>query len=279
MQRNRATGRTFRAVRMAGSLFGLVLGSFDLGAGAAELEPAPPDLDAREIATRAEDTLRADRTQMDATMTVESPRLTRPRQIRFRSFEDRPGKRSFIRIKSPAKDAGTGFLKLHPNLWMYVPRVERTLRIPPSMMLQPWMGSDFNNDDLVNESSDIDDYDHRLLGIDPDSQGTGRRAYVVEYTPHADTAVVWGRIVGWIDVETGAPLRQEFFDEAGARLRIMTFGDFREQGERLVPYRWEMVPLDKEGHRTSIQVHEFVFDPPIEDDVFTTRNLKKWDPS
>ena len=56
-------------------------------------------------------------------------------------------------------------------------------------------------------------------------------------------------------------------------------GDFREQGERLVPYRWEMVPLDKEGHRTSIQVHEFVFDPPIEDDVFTTRNLKKWDPS
>ena len=96
-------------------------------------------------------------------MTIVSPRLPAPRRVVFRVWDDRPGKRSFIRILEPSKDKGMGFLKLHPNLWNYIPRVERTVRIPPSMMLQPWMGSDFTNDDLVKQSSAVDDYTHRVL--------------------------------------------------------------------------------------------------------------------
>jgi outer membrane lipoprotein-sorting protein len=245
---------------------------------AAELEPAPPGVDARQIARRAEDNLRSDTTYLEATMTVESPRLTRPRSVRFKNWDDRPGKRSLIRIQSPAKDEGTGFLKLHPNLWMYVPRVERTLRIPPSMMLQPWMGSDFTNDDLVNESSDIEDYDHRLLGVDPAPEGAEQKpAYVVEYQPHEEVPVVWGRIVAWIDVEHGAPLRQDFYDEDGERLRTMHFGDIRAVDGRSVPHLWEMTPLHKPGHRTTIRIHTFRFDVEIDDSLFTTRQLKQGD--
>jgi outer membrane lipoprotein-sorting protein len=245
---------------------------------AAELEPAPPDLDAHQIALRAEDTMRSNSSYLEATMTVESPRLSKPRVVSFRSSDDRARKRSFIRILSPAKDAGTGFLKLHPNLWMYVPRVERTLRIPPSMMLQPWMGSDFTNDDLVNESSDIDDYDHELLGIDPRPEGhEGMRAYVVEYTPHEDTPVVWGKIVGWIEIEFSTPLLQEFYDEDGEKLRVMRFGDIREVQGRHVPHLWSMTPLGKPGHRTRIEVHEFRFDVSFDESIFTTRHLKKRD--
>lgn len=254
-------------------LVGLLLG---LPAAAAELEPPPPDLDAREIARRAEDTMRSDSSFLEARMTVESPRLSKPRVISFRSSDDRAGKRSFIRILSPAKDEGTGFLKLHPNLWMYVPRVERTLRIPPSMMLQPWMGSDFTNDDLVNESSEIDDYDHRLLGIDPHPEGAeGLRAYVVEYTPHEDTPVVWGKIVGWIEIEHATPLRQEFYDEDGEKLRVMRFDQIREVQGRHVPHRWTMTPLDKKKHETRIEIEAIRFDVEFDDEVFTTRNLKK----
>ena len=75
-------------------------------------------------------------------------------------------------IRAVLQFVDNNFLKLHPNLWMWVPRVERTLRIPPSMMLQSWMGSDFTNDDLTRDSSEIDDYDHELLGIDPGSPAT-----------------------------------------------------------------------------------------------------------
>jgi outer membrane lipoprotein-sorting protein len=243
---------------------------------AAELEPPPEGLDARELARRAEDAMRSSRTYTEAEMTVVSPRLSRPRVVAFRSWDDRPGKRSFIRILSPAKDAGSGFLKLHPNLWMFVPRVERTLRIPPSMMLQPWMGSDFTNDDLVRESSALDDYDHRLLGVDPEPAGhEGLRAYVIEYIPHEDAPVVWGKIVAWVETEHGSPLRQDFYDEDGEKLRSMRFGDIRAVDGRHVPFSWSMKPLDKEGHETRIQLGEIRFDIAIDDSVFTTRHLKK----
>jgi len=273
MQGNAPLVKRLRGLALLG-IAGMLVAAWPLVA--AELEPPPEDLEARELARGAEDTLRSSRTYLDAEMTVVSPRLSRPRVVAFRSWDDRPGKRSFIRILSPAKDAGSGFLKLHPNLWMYVPRVERTLRIPPSMMLQPWMGSDFTNDDLVRESSALDDYDHRLLGVDPSpADHPGLRAYVVEYIPHEDAPVVWGKIVAWIETEHGTPLLQDFYDEDGEKLRSMRFADIRAVEGRHVPFSWSMKPLHKEGHETRIQLGEIRFDVAIDDSVFTTRHLKK----
>jgi outer membrane lipoprotein-sorting protein len=240
------------------------------------LEPAPEGLDGRAVAEQAEAALRSDHTYLSAEMTVVSPRLTAPRVVVFENWDDRPGRRSFIRIQAPAKDADTTFLKLHPNLWMYVPRVERTMRIPPSMMLQSWMGSDFTNDDLVKESSALDDYDHRLLGVDPSPAGhEDLRAYVVDYLPHEGAPVVWGRIVTWIEVEHGTPLRQEFYDEDGEKLRVMEFSDIALVSGRHYPRFWTMQPLDKQGHETRIRVREVRFDEPIPDSVFTKRNLTR----
>jgi outer membrane lipoprotein-sorting protein len=240
------------------------------------LEEAPDQLDAKDLARTAEDNMRSDRTFFRAKMTVASPRLARDRVVAFHSWEDSKEHRSLIRIDAPSKDRGTGFLKLHPNLWMYIPRVERTVRVPPSMMLQSWMGSDFSNDDLVRESSEIDDYDHRLLGIDAGLGTTvDRRAYVVEYKPHEGAAVVWGSIIAWLDITSGAPLRQDFFDEEGELLRTMRFSDFRKIGERFVPHRWTITPLDKPGHSTSIEIEEIQFDPEMNSRIFTTRNLKR----
>jgi outer membrane lipoprotein-sorting protein len=241
----------------------------------AELEPPPPGVDAREIARLQEDVLRGDRAYMEATMTVVSPRLLTPRVVRLLSWDDRLGKRSFTRILAPAKDEGTGFLMKRPNLWMYIPRVERTMRIPPSMMLQSWMGSDFTNDDLVKQSSQLDDYDHKLLGVDPATPGhDGVRSYVVEFIPHEDAPVVWGRIVSWIEMEHYSPLRQEFYDEDGAKLRVFELGDVREVQGRHFPHAWSMVPLDKPGHRTTIEMQEIRFDEEFDERIFTTRNLK-----
>jgi outer membrane lipoprotein-sorting protein len=267
--------RMIRAVRGALGVVGFAFLITGPPARGLELEPPPEGLDAREIALRAEDALRSERTFLEAKMIVRSKRLSRPRKVMFRSFDDRPGKRSFIRILAPAKDAGTGFLKLHPNLWMYVPRVERTMRIPPSMMLQPWMGSDFTNDDLVNESSEIDDYDHRLLGVDPKPDGiVDLRAYVIEYVPHEDTPIVWGKIIAWIETEHGTPLRQEFYDEDGELLRIMRFGGIRKVQGRRFPHIWTVRPLNKKGHETRIEVREIRFDAQFDEAIFTTRHLK-----
>jgi catechol 2,3-dioxygenase-like lactoylglutathione lyase family enzyme len=146
------------------------------------------------------------------------------------------------------------------------------------MMMQSWMGSDFTNDDLVRESSVLDDYDHEFLGIDPAFLGldeSPRRTHVVEYLPHEDAPVVWGRIVVWVDAERFVPLQQEFFDEDGVRLRRMTLGDVREVQGRSVPHLWVMVPLDKEGHETRLEYQSLRFDEPLDAGVFTKRNLSR----
>jgi len=241
-----------------------------------DMEPAPAGLDADAIAARVEETMRGERTYMEATMTIVSPRLPAPRVVKLYSWDDRPRKRTFIRILAPPKDAGTTFLELHPNLWMYVPRVERTIRIPPSMMLQSWMGSDFSNDDLARESSHTDDYDHRLIGIDPHpEEAPGLRAYVVEYHPHEDAPVVWGRIVYRVETEHSTPLRTDYYDEDGAHLRVMHFTDIRTVAGRHYPFRWRMIPLEKPGHETTIQVEKILFNQKFDETIFTTRNLKR----
>jgi hypothetical protein len=254
-----------------------VLGS--PGSARSDLEPPPADVEVADIVRRAENNMRGERSYCDCSMTVVSPRLSSPRVVAFESWSDIPGKRSFIRIRRPAKDAGTSFLKLHPNLWMYIPRVERTIRVPPSMMLQSWMGSDFTNDDLVRESSELEDYEHVLLGVDPGSdESGGRRSFVVEYRPHEDAPVVWGRILAWIDAEVFAPLFQEFYDEEGEKIRVLRFEDVREVDSRHVPHRWSLTPLDKPGHETIIAVESIRYDLAIEDEVFSTRNLRRGRP-
>jgi outer membrane lipoprotein-sorting protein len=242
------------------------------------LEPPPAGLEARSIAARVEDVFRGNTSYLVATMTVKSPRLSAPRRVAFRAWDDRPHKRTFIRILAPPKDAGMAFLKLHPNLWNFIPRVERTIRIPPSMMLQSWMGSDFTNDDLVRESSQLDDYDHLLLGIDPDPDSSeSERAYVIEYRPHEDAPVVWGRIVSWVDMVRYAPLRQEFYGESGEKLRVIHFSQIREVQGRPYPHRWSLVPLDKEGHETLVEIEEIRVDEQFDDAIFTKRNLTRRD--
>jgi outer membrane lipoprotein-sorting protein len=270
--------RGFRHLRTGGGALLALFLAASPGAALAELEAPPEGLSARAVAERVEDNMRGETLYAEATMIVVSPRLPTPRRVTFRSWEDRSAKRSFIRILEPAKDAGVGFLKVPPNLWNYIPRVERTVRIPPSMMLQSWMGSDFTNDDLVRESDVIDDYAQRWRGVDPalgTLEETTQRAFVIEYIPHEEAPVVWGRIVTWIDPERFLPLRQEYYDEDEALVRVMQQGDIRSVGDRAYPHRWSMRPVDKEGHETRLEFETLRFDAPIDPSIFTKRHLSR----
>src|SRR3990167_6676596 len=157
-------------------------------------------------------------------------------------------------------------------MWNYLPNVERIIKIPPSMMLQPWMGSDFTNDDLVKESSILDDYTHRIIGS---SQVEGETVVQVEARPKPDAAVVWGRIVYTVRQRDWMPLKQAYFSERDELVRVMTFSDIRKMGGRVLPTRWEMRPLAKPGNLTQIVLKDAVFNQPIDGEIFTQRNLQK----
>ena len=143
----------------------------------------------REILDKVEKLLWGSTVQGEYEMTIATPRWQRT--IGLRLWMDRP-RRSFVRIVSPAKEAGIGSLRIGTEMWNYLPNVERIVKIPPSMMLQPWMGSDFTNDDLVKESSILEDYTHEVIGtVQLDSETVVQ----IEAVPKPDAAVVWGRIV------------------------------------------------------------------------------------
>jgi outer membrane lipoprotein-sorting protein len=242
-------------------------------AGAAAAQADPP-FDAQELIRRAEDTLRGQTAEMKATMSITTPRWSRA--ITLRWWDDRGKDRSFIRILEPAKDRGTAFLRQGETFWTYLPRVERVTRVPPSMMLQPWMGSDLTNDDVARESSMSEDYDASAIGV---REIAGRKAYGIGLAPHDDAPVVWAKIDAWVDAESYAPLLFEYYDEPEPGrfevLRRMEFSEVRTVKNRAVPHFWRVTPLDKAGHKTEMRLEELAFDEPLADEIFTERNLKQ----
>lgn len=223
----------------------------------------------RDILDRVEKLLWGRTVQGDYEMTISTPRWQRT--LGLKVWMERP-RRSFVRIISPVKEAGIGSLRIGSEMWNYLPNVERIIKIPPSMMLQPWMGSDFTNDDLVKESSILDDYTHQVIGT---SRVNGETIVQVEARPKPDAAVVWGRIVYSVRQGDWMPLRQAYYSERDELVRVMTLSDIRKVGGRLLPTRWEMRPLAKPGNVTQIVLKEAVFDQPIDDEIFTQRNLQK----
>lgn len=225
-------------------------------------------LDADAIIKQVEENLNGKTAQMTLSMEVHTERVKRTVEMESYSI----GKtQSFIKILYPKKDYGITFLKLDHTMWQYVPRIEKTIKIPASMMLQSWMGSDFTNDDLVKESSIGDDYDQKLLE-------SSRDDYVFELYPHEDAAVVWGKVVMHVSKAYLLPTEVHYFDEEDALVRILYYKDVKAFGKRMYPTRWEIYPQSgsQKGHKTVLLIEKAVFDAEVDPAYFTKRALKRF---
>ena len=240
--------------------------------GAAGVAPTWADEAADAFIRSMEDRTRAETNTATYRMVVSRPGES-DREVVMQSWDDRVGDRSFIHILSPRRDRDTTFLKVEGNLWMYLPNLERDIKIPPAMMLNSWMGSDFTNDDLVNQSSAVNDYDNTITWRELDDDGLVE-VVTIESVAHEDAAVVWGKVI--LQVRTdGIPVSQHFFDEDGVLIRSLIFSDIQELGGRLAPAKMEMIPETQPGHKTVMFIEAMTFDQPIADDIFTRANLSR----
>ncbi len=178
---------------------------------------------------------------------------------------------SLIRITAPKKEAGTATLKAGDEIWNYLPRVDRTIKIPASMMMGAWMGSHFTNDDLVKESRLIEDYD---IAISHDGDRDGVTVWELTLIPKPEAAVVWGRIEYQVRQDDMMPTWARYYDEDGNLIRTMTFSDYRVLGGRLVPAVMDVRPEDKPGERTTVRYGELEFDVGIDESFFSLRALR-----
>ena len=225
--------------------------------------------DARELVKRAEDRARG-KTSF-AGLTIQIVRPTWTREMTLKAWT-KGNDYTLILIGSPAKDKGTAFLKRKKEVWNWLPSIERTIKLPPSMMSQNWMGTDFTNDDLVKEASILDDYTHRLIG---EEMVDGRECYKVEMIPNPEAAVIWGKVMVWIDKKDYLMLKSLYYDEENMLVNTMLAGEVKLLGGRLLPSRMEMIPADKPGNKTILIYRQLEFDRHIPDDFFSTQNMQQ----
>ncbi|MFW7379641.1 MAG: outer membrane lipoprotein-sorting protein [Oligoflexus sp.] len=221
--------------------------------------------DPKEVLRALDYLYRADSSQAEMTMTIETPEWTRSLSMQVWS---KGLDHTLIRILSPKKDRGISTLKQGDQMWNFFPKIDRVMRIPPSMMMGSWMGSDLTNDDLVRDSSYEEDYTYTIKKVDD--------KLVLVLTPREATVSVWGRIEMRMKVEKPwLPLEQSFFNERDEAVRRITFSDVKDFEGRKIPSKMEVHSLTKKGHKTSIEYQSLKFDIKLEEDIFSLRNLQQ----
>lgn len=178
---------------------------------------------------------------------------------------------AMILVEAPVKDKGIVFLKRKKEVWNWMPTLEKTIKLPPSMMSQSWMGTDFTNDDLVKESSVVNDYEHSIIG---DTVIDNRNCYIIQMIPKPEAAVVWGKLIVCIDKRDLLELHTRFYDEDGTLINTMNAYDVKIMGGRLIPTRFEMIPANKKNQKTEMIYKTIRYNQTIEDGFFTSERMK-----
>ena len=227
---------------------------------------AAEELTPQQILDQVDDLYRGESSHATMVMKVVTENWTRELELEAWSI----GKeKSLHRILSPRKEKGTATLKSGKQMWNYLPKVNRTIKVPSSMMGSSWMGSHFTNDDLVKESRMAEDYDFAY-----GEAGSANEVAIV-CVPKPEAPVVWGKVVvrarraDWMPIEIG------YFDEDMELARVMEFGDYQKTGERLLPLYIRITPTDKPKESTEVRYEEIEFNLPLADDLFTLRGLRK----
>ena len=229
----------------------------------------PQELCAKDIVRKADERMRGNSSYAELAMDIIRPEWKRSMTMKSWS---KGSHYALVYVVSPAKDKGTVSLKIGNEMWNWLPSIERNIKVSPSMMMQSWMGSDFTNDDLIRQSSVVNDYDHALLG---EETFQGIPCYKIQLIPKPEAPVVWGKIITWITKEHFNQLKVEYYDEDNSLINVMTGYDLRMIDDRLLPTRWEMVPADEPGNKTVMTYKNIDFDIKLDDSFFSKQNMNR----
>ena len=227
---------------------------------------------AREIVQKADEKLRGKSSIMEMKMTIVRPTWTREVELKSWSLGDNY---ALMYILAPSRDRGVVFLKRDKEIWNWQPSIERLIKLPPSMMMQSWMGSDFKNDDMVRQSSIVNDFSQEIVGNETID---GRECYKIELIPKESAAVVWGKVILWIDKKDYLELKSEFYDEDGYLIHTMYGKSIKVMDNVLLPSVLEVIPADDPGNKTLVEYVSVDFDVPLNEDFFSVQQAKRIKP-
>jgi len=258
----------------------LVLSVLPAGAAFGQGVPADPNnvpdepsfvkdgkVDVDAVVKYFEDLYRSDSSISVAKLIVTTPRRQRTLEMKMWT---RGEEKALVLIQAPAREKGTATLKVDKNLWNYLPRIKRTIRIPPSMMLASWMGSDFTNDDLVKESSYSKDYVYELVGPSADPKG-----WHVRFTAKPDIVGLWNRFELVVSEDARIPLKAQYFDRKDRLARTLHWSDVQVFDGKRIPAHMTLIPEDKDGHKTEMIYLDIKFNVDVPESTFSLANLEQ----
>ncbi|NQV03276.1 MAG: outer membrane lipoprotein-sorting protein [Bacteroidia bacterium] len=224
--------------------------------------------DATEIIKKANDKMEGVSSESEMVMTVVRP--TWERTVSFKSWS-KGRDNSLTLITAPSKESGQTFLKLKNDMWSWNPTINRMIKLPPSMMSQGWMGSDYSNDDILKESSIVVDYIHKIIGNETVDDFD---CYKIQLDPKEEAAVVWGKILMWVSKEEYYQLRIEYYDEDNYLVKSHILSDIKFMYDRKIPTHFEIIPEEKPNQKTLVDIKSVKFDIKIPDSFFSQQNMK-----
>jgi len=225
---------------------------------------AKPIPDARELVRRVETQYQGKSSHAVSRMKVVTENWTR--ELTMESWSE--GRDKFlVVIRSPKKERGNATLKVGDDIWNYLPKIDRLIKIPSSLMGDSWMGSHLTNDDLVKENKIDELYELEVADAKGDS-------VTVLGTPKPDAAVVWGKIEYIVDTGKMVPVRILYYDEDGELVRTISFDMVKRLKDRWIPMRIVVLPEDEPGEMTEFVYDELEFDVSLEKDLFSIRSLR-----
>jgi outer membrane lipoprotein-sorting protein len=220
-----------------------------------------------EIVKKLDELYRSESSYAEFEMEITTPHWERT--LRMNAWTEGMEK-TFIRILSPAKEKGVSTLRIEDEMWNYLPKTDKVMKIPPSMMMSSWMGSDFNNNDIVAEYTYLDDFHFKL--ITPEDAVDS--LLYVESIPKEGVPIVWGKVVTAVRRTDYIPVWEKYYDDDGKLMRVMNFEDIEEFDGKVIPSVMELIPQNEEGHRTVVRYLDVDFNPNMSEDVFSLRNLR-----
>ena len=219
---------------------------------------------ATELLERMDTLYQQDSAHAIMTMTVVTPDYQRTMQLESWSLGL---DYALVKVLEPVRERGVATLQRDTEMWNFLPKINKVVKVPPSMMMGSWMGSDFTNDDLMRDTSWSEEYDVSLSAT--------ADTYELQLTPFENTVTVWGGMTLSIDKASLLPLQQRYFDEDGEQMRVMNFSNVTDFDGTALPATMTLTPLNKDGQYTEVEYQQLEFNVGLDDGFFTLQNLRR----
>lgn len=213
--------------------------------------------------------MRGQSTQSLFAMKIVRPSFTR--ELKVRAWTSGT-ENALVEILEPSKEEGVMSLRQSNQMWNFLPKTDQVVRVPTSLMLQSWMGSDFTNDDLMNASSLVRDYRHQIL---KKQLLKGEKVVMIECRPKPNAPVVWGKILYWAREKDSLPVQQKYYDEKGRWVRTLAYSHFKKMDDRVVPTFLRVTKADEPKEFTVVKYLKILYDRRLDRALFNKEEIRQ----